>query len=312
WQRNYLQGDVLAKELGYWKKELEGAPPALELPFDRPRSNAKAPVAGYTKFELPAAVTPELKSLCRQEGASFFMILLAAFNVLLYRYTGQKDIVVGTPSSGRSRLETEKVIGFFVNTLVLRTKLSGATTFRELLREIRENALSAYTHNELPFEKVVEEVNPTRSLSHSPLFQVMFIMENALRETSITLPGATMIASGSSAPTAKFDLTLSMGESGGQLGGLFEYNTDLFDASTIDKISRHFQNLVHAIVRAPDEPLARLSLLDEHEVRQQLIEWNATAGDRGPEFCLHQFVEASVGRTPDAIAVRCDGEQITY
>jgi non-ribosomal peptide synthetase component F len=206
-----------------------------------------------------------------------FMLLLAAFKVLLSRYTHQSDIVIGTPIAGRSRLKVEELIGFFVNTLVLRTKLSGEESFQQLLQQVRENMLGAYTHQDLPFEKLVEELNPKRSLSHAPLFQVMFVWQQQSPEVTVNFPELMMSAGASPVAAAKFDLTLSMLETGGRIISAFEYNTDLFERETIVRLSRHYQHLLAAICQNPQQPIGSLPLLSEEERELLLTGWNQTS-----------------------------------
>jgi non-ribosomal peptide synthetase component F len=256
-------------------------------------------------------LSEKLRQFGRRESVTLFMLLLAAFKVLLFRYTGQMDVVVGTDISGRQQRELEGLIGFFVNQLVLRTKLEPNWSFKRLVQAVREVCLGAYAHQEVPFERIVEEMNVERSLSYEPLFQILFKLSNAPRQ-ALDLPDVHLKAFDLKDDTTTTDLTLAMAEMGDQLGGSFEYNTDLFDASTIERIAHHFENLLGAIVRTPEEQLARLPLLDEQEMQQQLIEWNATATEYPRKTCLHELVEASVARTPDAVAVSCGSEVLTY
>ncbi|HWQ32046.1 MAG TPA: amino acid adenylation domain-containing protein [Blastocatellia bacterium] len=311
WQREWLRDEVLNAQLDYWKQQLGGAPALLELPTDRPRP----PVQTYRGASLPFALTAELsqqlKELSRKEGVTMFMTLLAAFQVLLARYSGQDDISVGTPIAGRNRQETESLIGLFVNTLVLRTDLSGEPNFKELLRRVRETALGAYAHQDLPFEKLVDALQPERNLSYTPLFQVMFALQN-LPMTAQSLPGLKLEMMEAEAPVAKFDLSLTMIESGERLTGEFEYNTDLFDAATIERLTAHFQTLLEAIVTNPEQSVARLPMLTADESRRILSEWNQTSAQTLPEQCVHQLFAAQAARTPDATAVICGNERLSY
>jgi amino acid adenylation domain-containing protein len=310
WQREWLRGEVLEEQLAYWKSRLSDVS-TLELPTDRPRPTVASDRGAHLTFELPAPLTGALKALGQREGATLFMTLLAAFQVLLHRYSGQEDIAVGAPIAGRTHRETEGLIGFFVNTLVLRTDASGDPAFRELLARVRENALAAYAHQDLPFEKLVEELAPARDLSRNPLFQVMFALQNA--------PGATLALEGlevSRQPleghTAKFDLYLAVREAPSGLRMSWEFSTDLFDASTIERMARHFGRLLEAIVADPEQRIGELPLLDAAERRQLLVEWNNTEADYPRDRCIHELFEAQSARTPDAVAVVFEERQLTY
>ncbi len=301
WQRQWLQGKTLDAQLAYWKKQLKLVP-ALELPSDRPRPLVQSFRGGRQFLVLSKDLSEGLKSLSRREGVTLFMILLAAFHTLLHRYTGQDDITVGSPIAGRTRAEIEGLIGFFVNTLVLRTDLSGNPSFRQLLDRVREVALGAYAHQDLPFEKLVEELQPERNLSHSPLFQVMFALQNVPR-VAIELPGLTLSSMTVDSGTAKFDLFLSLHEETEALRGSLEYNTDLFDDATIHRMLNHFENLLKAVVANPDQRISGLALLTEGERHQVLVEWNATATDYPKDKPIHELFEAQAERSPDAVAV---------
>jgi aspartate racemase len=260
---------------------------------------------------LPKNLTEAVKALSRQEGTTLFVTLLAAFQTLLYRYTGQDDIIVGSPIANRNRSEIEGLIGFFVNTLVLHTDLSGNPSFRELLGRVREVALGAYAHQDLPFEKLVEELQPERDLSHSPLFQVMFVLQNAPAQ-ALELPDLKLNPMEVHNGTAKCDLTLSMVERAEGLQGTWGYNTDLFDFTTIQRVLGHFQTLLEGIVANPGQRIGTLPLLTEAERHQLLIEWNDTQADYPKDSCIHQLFEAQVERTPDAVAVVFEDQQLTY
>jgi amino acid adenylation domain-containing protein len=310
WQREWLQGEVLEKQLSYWKNQLEGIPGVLDLPTDRPRPAVQSYRGKRQSIELSKELTEGLKALSRKESVTLFMTLLAAFQTLLYRYTGQKDIVVGSPIANRNRTEIEGLIGFFVNTLVLRTSFSGNPTFKELLAQVRETALGAYAHQDLPFEKLVEELQQ-RSLSHSPLFQVMFVLQNAPGE-SLNFERLSVSRLGIGAKTAKFDLTLSMSESVDGLKGSLQYNTDLFDAETIIRMLGHFRVLLEGVVANPNQRLARLPVLTQAEQHQLLVDWNVTKRDYPKDKCIHELFEAQVERSPDAVAVVFESRQLTY
>jgi amino acid adenylation domain-containing protein len=310
WQREWMQGEVLLTQLSYWKKQLDNVP-TLELPTDRPRPALQSFRGKRESIELSKELSQGLKALSRKQGVTLYMTLLAAFQTLLYRYTGQEDIVVGSPIANRNRQEIEGLIGFFVNTLALRTDLSGNPTFKQLLARVREVALGAYAHQDLPFEKLVEELRPERNLSRSPLFQVMFVLQNA---PSVTpgFEGLSVTPVQLGRDTAKFDLTLSMREEAEGLRGALEYSTDLFDGVTIERMIRHFQTLLESIVANPDQCISDLPILSESERHQLLAEWNDTKRDYPKDHCIHELFEAQVERSPDAVAVVFEGKQLTY
>jgi amino acid adenylation domain-containing protein len=311
WQREWLQGEVSETQLAYWKRQLHDAPMVLELPADHPRPAMQSFRGATQSCILPITLAEKLTTLSRREGATLFMTLLAAFQTLLYRYTGQDDIIVGSPIAGRNQVETEELIGFFVNTLVLRTDLSGNPSFRELVGRVRELALEAYTHQDLPFEKLIEALQPSRDLSRSPLFQVMFVLQNAPMG-KLELPGLTLTPLDIESVTAKFDLTLFMRETAQGLQATMEYSTDLFDATTITRMLGHFQTLLEGIVADPNRRLSELPFLTEAEVRQVLVEWNRTKADYPQDVCVHELFEAQVECTPDAVALVFEDQQLTY
>ncbi|HEX7313571.1 MAG TPA: condensation domain-containing protein, partial [Pyrinomonadaceae bacterium] len=301
WQEEWLSGAMLESHLSYWRQQLEGAPPVLELPADRPRPAVESFKGAVHPLVLSARLTKMLKELSHQEGATLFMTLLAAFQTLLYRYTGQQDIVVGSAIANRDRAETEQLIGFFVNTLALRTKLAGNPRFTELLKNVREMTLGAYAHQNAPFELLVEALQPKRDLSRSPVFQVMFILQNALTSV-LELADVTLKTLNVDNKTAKFDLTLWMQEeAGGYLSGVLEYNTDLFDASTVARIADHLVVLLGAVAESPGQHIDALPLLTPGERALTLEGWNATAGRYRREACLHELFEEQAARTPEAV-----------
>ncbi|HEY9801061.1 MAG TPA: amino acid adenylation domain-containing protein [Leptolyngbyaceae cyanobacterium] len=310
WQRQWLQGEVYHKQLNYWKQQLGGDLPVLELPTDRPRPAIQTDRGATQSFTLSESLTAALKNLSQQQGVTLFMTLLAAFKVLLHRYTQQDDILVGTPIANRNRSEIEGLIGFFVNTLVLRSNLQANPTFIQLLAQVREVTLGAYAHQDLPFEQLVEELQPERDLSHSSLFQVMFILQNAPTET-LHLPDLTLNHLNVESKTANFDLTLSMIEVDTELRGAIEYNTDLFDAERITRILGHFQTLLAGIIAHPEQNLSELPLLTTAEHQQILSNWNNHQICL-PQHCIHQLFEAQVEKTPNAVAVVFEKEQLTY
>ncbi|MEH2129243.1 MAG: amino acid adenylation domain-containing protein, partial [Nostoc sp.] len=311
WQRQWLQGDVLQRQLSYWQQQLANAPTFLPLPTDRPRPAVQTDHGAYLEFALSAELTQGLTQLSQQQGVTLFMTLLAAYDTLLYRYTGVADILVGSPIANRDRTEIEGLIGFFVNTLVMRSNLSDDPSFNELLPRIREMALSAYAHQDLPFEMLVEALQPERYLSHTPLFQVMFVLQNAPM-SDVELTGLTVSLLPIESATAKFDLTLGMENTATGLVGAWEYNTDLFDSSTIERMAGHFVTLLEAIVANPSERISQLPLLTASEQRQLLVEWNDTQVDYPHDLCIHQLFEEQVVRTPNAVAVVFENQQFTY
>ncbi|WP_424102173.1 non-ribosomal peptide synthase/polyketide synthase [Moorena producens] len=311
WQRQWLTGEILDTQLNYWKQELEGAPDLLQLPTDRPRPHVMSYRGSTEDFTLSTQLTDKLQQLSRNSGSTLFMTLQAAFATLLYRYSGQSDLLIGSPIANRNRREIEPLIGFFVNTLVLRTRFDDHPSFEQLLRQVRESTLKAYEHQDVPFEQVVSALQPQRSLSHAPLFQVMFILQNAPMG-ALDVPGVSLSQFNQNMTTSKFDLTLSMMETEMGLVGTWEYNTDLFDRSTIKRMATHFQNLLSAIVDNPQLRVGELPLLSEGERHQLLVEWNDTASDYPTDKCIHQLVEEQVEKTPDAVAVVFEEEQLTY
>jgi amino acid adenylation domain-containing protein/non-ribosomal peptide synthase protein (TIGR01720 family) len=311
WQRQWLQADVLESQLSYWQKQLADAPALLELPTDRPRPAVQTFRGANQSFVLSSELTQALNLLSRRQGVTLFMTLLTAYNILLYRYTAQNDIVVGSPIANRNRSEIEGLIGFFVNTLVLRTDVSGNPSFEELLRRVREMTMDAYAHQDLPFELLVEALQPERGLSYTPLFQVAFVLQNA-PVPEIELPGLILNPLTVDTTTAKFDLILTFENTGQELVGLWEYNTDLFEASTIERITGHLQTLLAAIVVNPQQRLAELPILTAFEQHQLLVEWNDTLTSFPQDKCIHQLFEQQVTQTPDAMAVIFEDQQLTY
>ncbi|HVG59538.1 MAG TPA: amino acid adenylation domain-containing protein [Hyalangium sp.] len=312
WQQTWLTGEVLERALAYWKERLTGAPRALELPTDRQRPPIQTHRGAKHAFRLPPELNRALHALCRQQGATLFMGLLAAFKVLLSRYAGQEDVVVGTPIAHRTRAETEGLIGFFVNTLALRTDLSGGPGFRRLLDRVREVALGAFAHQDVPFEKLVEVLAPERDMGISPLFQVMFALQNAPEE-GLHVEGLTLRElEDTETGTAKFDLTLDVMEVDGALQCSFEFNTDLFDREPIARMADHLRTLLEAVVAEPDRSITALPLLSEEERRQILGEWNATRRELPRAPFIHEWVEQQAERTPERAAVVFEERSLTY
>lgn len=310
WQKEWLQGEPLDAQLRYWKKQLAGIPELLELPTDRPRPAVQTYHGAWETVSFPETVSDEIRAFSRREGATLFMTLLAAFKILLHRYTEQGDIVVGSPTAGRNRVEIEGLIGCFVNMLVLRTDFSGDLTFREVLGRVRETALGAYAHQDLPFEKLVEELQPKRALDHNPLFQVAFDLESGTNRT-LNLAGLTTFSIPIQEGIAKFDLTLFVTDTGKDLSATLEYNTDLFDQTTIRRMLGHLQTLLRAILANPDEKISGLEILAEEEKRQ-LAQWNHTKREYSKNKYIHELIEEQAERTPDVAALVFEGKQLTY
>ncbi|HVH67069.1 MAG TPA: amino acid adenylation domain-containing protein [Gemmatimonadales bacterium] len=312
WQREWATGDVLQQEIAYWKEELAGAPTVLELVTDKPRPAVQTFRGATEVFALPAELVERLKALGRAEQATLFMTLEAAFAALLHRYTGQDDLLVGTPISGRTHSETERLVGCFLNTVVLRARFTDDSTFRSLLQQTRERALGAYAHPSLPFNYLVAELAPERDGSRTPLFQVMFVLHDSDGVSQVSkVSGNRELETG----TSKFDLTLLVSETERGLDGMIEYSTDLFDAETIRRLCGHYTTLLDAIVREPDQRVSRLPLLSEGERHQLLVDWNATTVALPLSIagkCLHELIEEQVRRTPDAMAVVAEGEALSY
>ena len=311
WQRNWLQGEVLQKQLDYWKRHLEGAPPVLELPTDKPRPPIQTFNGAAERMVIPGEVLQKLRSFSRQENATVFMTLLAAFYALLHRYSRQDDIVVGTPIAGRTHSELENLIGFFVNTLALRAQFTPGISFKELVQQVRQATLGAHAHQDLPFEQLVEELQPERNLSHSPIFQVMFVFQNLPMER-LELPGITLQPFEAKPDVSKFDISFIASESPDGLMVEWEYNTDLFEATTIRRMMNHFQKLLEEAVADPQKPIHRLSLMEPAELQQILVAWNASQKPYESNWCVHEKFEQVVAENPEGIAVEFDDVQLTY
>ncbi|MEA5505979.1 amino acid adenylation domain-containing protein [Halotia wernerae UHCC 0503] len=320
WQRQYLNDK--SHQLTYWKQQLKDAPPILNLPTDYPRPAQQSFQGARATIIIPQAIADALKSLSQQEGVTLFMVLLAAFKTLLYRYTGQTDLLVGTPVANRTHSEIENLLGCFVNTLVLRTDVSGEPSFRELVKRVRDTALAAYTHQDFPFEQLVQELQPERTLSHTPLFQVMFVFQDAPM-LALQLPNLTLAPLMIDNGTAKFDLTLYVEDTKQGLIGFLEYNNELFHADTINRMVGHFQTLLESIVANCDSfqrgeahrSIYKLPLLTPTEQHQLLVEFNQNTlkiSHGQLEQCLHHLIEEQVEKTPDAIAVVFADEKLTY
>jgi len=311
WQRDRIQGELLATQLNYWKQQLKGELPVLQLPTDRPRPNVTSFTGAKQYFQFSKALTDALRQLSQQADATLFMSLLAAFNILLYRYTDQEDILIGSPIANRNRAELEGMLGLFVNTLVLRNNLGGNPSFRELLHRVREVTLDAYAHQDLPFEILVEELQPERDLSRNPLYEIMFVLQNT-PNTVQEVSGLTLRTLEFDSGTAQLDIFLSMSESEEGLTGWLEYNTDIFDLATITQLIDNFQTLLENIVANPEQHLSELSLLTASEQEQLLFKFNQTRVDYPQDASLHQLFEQQVKLTPDSLALISESEEVTY
>jgi len=330
WQREWLNGPAFQKQLSYWTEQLSGNPAGVELPADHPRKGPRSSRGAVQTRAFSRELSVALKDLANREGATLFMVMLAAFKVLLFRYTQQQDLIVGSPMAGRTRMETENLIGFFVNTLPLRTRVSGDMTFEQLLKQVREVALGAYSHQELPFEKIVEALHPERALNETPFVRVMFLLQNGWEE--LRLPGLTVEFLECGTGTAKFDATLGVVETGDGLLAGMEYNTDLFEGATITRWLQHYESLLHGIAADPTKRISELPLLSQDERRQLVNAWSASArpasvvhpsGSETPESApnrghettaenLTEWFEAQAERTPEATAVVCESHMMTY
>ncbi|MDJ0843783.1 amino acid adenylation domain-containing protein [Crocosphaera sp.] len=311
WQKNNLTIEVLDPQLNYWKQQLHGTLPILKLPTDHARPKIQTYKGATQTFLLSSELTTSIKAFSKKEGVTLFMTLLAAFKGLLSRYSGQKDIIVGTAIAGRKRKELEHLIGFFVNTLALRSHLSDRLSLRELLNQIKKVCLDAYAHQDVPFEQLVETLQPERNLSHHPIFQVMFILQNTEME-ALQLPDLKITTLETSRQTAKFDLTLSLEEQQGKLRGEWEYNTDLFESSTIERMAKHFQILLSEILSSPEQKIHQISLLTEKEKNQLLVEYNQTQSFYPKNIGTHQLFEQQVQKNPKAIALIFEEQEISY
>ncbi len=310
WQKGWLEGEVLDEQLEYWKEHLAGVP-ALELPTDRRRRPVASHTGATVPFELGAELTQQLKELSRREGVTLFMTLLAAFQVVLGRHAVQDDVAIGAPIANRNRLQTERLIGFFVNQLVLRTCLSGNPTARETLRRVRETTLGAYAHQDIPFEKLVEELAPARDLGRTPLFQVVFTLQNVPQE-NIRVRGLNVSKLGATHRVARFDLTLSLMEGGDGVSGVAEYATDLYEGSSIERLLGHVRLVLEAMARDPEQQIGEISLLTQEDREKVVREWNQTETEYPAGKCVHELFELQVERTPEAVATVYADRQLSY
>ncbi|ARU62078.1 hypothetical protein CBW65_14470 [Tumebacillus avium] len=312
WQLQHLQGEKMEGLTSYWKQKLDGAPTLLELPADRPRPAVQSHAGAYLPLELPKSLSERLKALCQGEDVTLFAALLAAYQAFLYRMTRQEDLLVGFPAAGRNRAETEGLIGFFVNTLVSRAVCAQEMTFRELLAQVREGVIEAYAQEEMPFEKLIEELNVPRSLSHNPLIQTMFLLEREPMHTQWHLPHLEAEMGETDSGTTMFDLTLHLTDTEGGLAGGWQYSTDLFDAATIKRMSGHLVTMLQAITADPGQKLADLPLLTAAEEHSLLVAWNQTTTVPAAQLCVHERFEQQAAQHPDQTAVVCQTAAYTY
>lgn len=312
WQRQKLQGEFLETQLTYWKRQLAAAPSILNLPTDRPRPTVPTFQGETFSFVVSPQLTTKLKALSNRSGTTLFMTLLTAFKVLLHRYTGETNIVVGSPVAGRNRADIEGLIGFFVNTLILHTDVSGNPTFRTLLNQVREVALGAYAHQDVPFEKLVDELSPTRDLSHMPLFQVAFALQDTPEINQLQFSGLTLNSLDYDIGTTRLDLEFHLWERSESIEGKCLYSKDLFDAATIELMVGRYLVLLEGIVTEPEQHILDLPLLTEIEQHKLLEEWNNTQVDYPLDTCLHYLFESQVEQTPKATAVVFEDQSLTY
>lgn len=312
WQREQLQGPAIERLLGYWSRQLAGAPEAIELPLDHPRPATQGCRGDVRRLRLTGALVAELRRLANEEGATLFMTLMAAFQVLLARYSRQKDVCVGTPIASRSRAELERLIGFFVNTLVIRGRLEENPTFRQFLAQLRETTLAAYAHQDLPFERLVEHTRPARDTSRTPLVQVMFVLQNIPLRSREVAGLSISDVSFDHAPISNFDLTLNVDEHPGQLDLSLVFNVDLFEPETIERMLACYEVLLRGIVGNRDARVQALRLVDPVAARKQLADWNDTDAAYPQDTCVHEMISAQARRTPDATALETDQQKISY
>jgi amino acid adenylation domain-containing protein len=311
WQQKCLDSEHIQPSLAYWKQKLQGELPVLNLPTSRPRPTVQTFKGDRAKLVLDPSLKQELENLSHQQGSTLFMTLLTVFKILLYRYTNQTDILVGSPIANRSKAEIEQLIGLFVNVLVMRTDLSGDLSFLDLLERVKSTALEAYVHQNLPFEKLTEELKLNRDLSYNPLFQVMFVLQN-VPQPNLSLSDLSVSYEEGYNNTSKFDLTLFVEDSESDLVATCEYNTDLFDANTIARMMGHFQTLLENVVKDPQQCISDLQLLTSSEEQQLLVEWNDTKIDYPKNKCIHQLFEKQVEKSPSDVAVIFKNQQLTY
>jgi amino acid adenylation domain-containing protein/non-ribosomal peptide synthase protein (TIGR01720 family) len=311
WQREWLKGEVLEEQMSYWRNQLEGMR-RVELPVDKRRPEVASHRSRLEEWEASTQLWESIKRVSREEAVTVFMTLMAGLGVLLSRYCGQSDVAVGTDVANREQMETEGLIGLFVNQLVMRMKVTAGQSFREVLKDVRKIALGAYAHQDLPFEKLVDELEPERDLARSPLFQVFFEFQKAIKKDGFSIPGLRISKFGKAYPTAKFDLTLTVSETDSGLHGSFEYVLDLFEPTTVERMAAHYLRLLESAVSDPDKRVAWLELLTANEQRQIMVEWNGPMRPVNFERYAHELFADQCALTPSAIAVSCEDQQITY
>ena len=307
---SWLQGEVLKEEVEYWRTRLHGAPTLLELETDHPRPQMRTMRAAHYPIVFPKEVSQALKDFSRQEGATLFMTVMAGFHALLARCTGQSDVLIGTPIAGRGRVELESLIGFFVNMIPIRTSFGSDPTFRELVRQVRESSFAAYMHQELPFDKLVEELQPKRAPGRNPIFQAILAVNNDVPEiemAKVNVPAGVPVSA-----DVKFDLEAHLFDGPNGLTGTFVYSPELFDVSLISRLADHFPRLFEKALAAPDKKFSAISLLDEAEYRKVVDAWNDTAAEFPDHLSIPDIVEQEAERHPDAIAIESSDDNITY
>ena len=311
WQKEKFTSEIREKQLNYWKQQLADIPPLLELPTDKPRPPIQSFRGGIWEFSINSNLSQKIRTLTQQSDATLFMTMLAAFVILLYRCSGQDDILIGSPMAGRNRQEIQSLIGYFVNTVVLRTKLTGNPNFREILNQVRQVATDAHNYQDIPYNQVVEALNPQRNLSYNPVFQILFDLQHSLTD-KLQLPGLTLQPFLGEHSTSKFDLSLIIEDKGTELIGAWEYSSDLFTQEAISRITENFQTLLNGIVNNPETPINQLPIISAFEQQQILEKWNNTQQDYPESFCIHELFTQQVIKTPDAIAVKFGNQQLTY
>jgi len=311
WQRNYLQGEVLEKKLGYWKDKLSDSEP-LQLPLDFERPSVQSTKGAIASFSIDKDLSDSLNSLSKKNGVTFFMTLLSAFNVLLYRYSGQENFTIGSPIAGRQQEETEALIGFFINTLALRSEVTGTESFDELLQKIKTSTLGAYENQDVPFEKIVDSVVKQRDMSRSPVFQVTFALQNTPKVPELRLGDLILEGEDPKQNVSKFDLVFSISETENGLHGIVEYCTDLFKEETINKMIAHFKNILTSVVKDPQQKTGSLQMLSKEEEQKVVREFNETASEYTSEKSIVELFEEQAAFSPDAPAVLFENEKKNY
>ena len=313
WQRQWLDGAILQQQIDYWRRKLSNIPALLELPTIHPRPTVMGYDGAIFHSAIPPALSEQLHDLSRHHNVTLFVTMLTAFSILLSRHSQQTDICIGTPIANRQRLEIEELIGFFVNTLVLRVDLSDSPSFNTLLTQVNKTVLEAQSHQDLPFEQLVTILAPERSMGHSPLFQVMFTLQNSVTRQIESIQGMTIGGVESEGTTAKFDLSLHINqEETGILTCSFEYNTDLFELETITRLADHYLNLLQGVIEQPQRQVSQLPLLTESEAHQLLVGFNATVAEYPQHRCIHELFEGQANQQPTATALVYEGQSLSY